>query len=241
MSLTLFLDKLKSRKQQIIVEEQKGLNVIVYDNTETEPDTIFEWPLQAQALIHDEAKRGSLTWWWKIGSILQMAKQNADIVIEAEDWEGALANVLDEANGKRINNLQFWGHGNAGRMYMNGVPVTVNNFSLTNKRNLIDDFLHELRLLLSPSSYVWFRGCSCFFGETGQRFALGARDFFNCNIVSHTYIIHALQSGTHILGPGDQISWTTSEGGVTEETGMSKLGEPNTILATQFWPGGKNK
>lgn len=173
------------------------MNIIVFDTTQT------RWPWLAA--------------WWRIGSALAAAGSRADVAIGADNWASALRQVVDVVRSHstaespaRIESLQFWGHGCDGAMLMAGQLLDRRSFGQNGPHH---GLLRELRTLMDPSDgIIWFRGCNTFRGDEGRRFAREAADFFGVPVVGHTFIIWALQSGTHILAPGGTPCWSPGEG-----------------------------
>ncbi|MGE0703715.1 MAG: hypothetical protein AB7F99_05830 [Vicinamibacterales bacterium] len=174
------------------------LNVVVFDSTQTQ-------------LVP------GLTYWWRAGSTLARMAGRVDVVVRADDWTPALREIAAAVRSRstpdcpaRIGQMQFWGHGCDGAMLLAGRRLDTRSFARESPhRPLLD----ELRSLMDANQgSVWFRGCNTFRGDEGGRFAREAADFFGVPVVGHTFIIWALQSGTHILAPGETPGWSTSEG-----------------------------
>ena len=81
---------------------------------------------------------------------------------------------------------------------------------------------------------MWLRCCSAFGHTAGRAFAPSLAERLRARVAGHTHIIHALQSGTHSLAPGQTPSWPEDEG-VRFEAGdaagalTSRPDAPNTI------------
>ena len=99
-----------------------------------------------------------------------------------------------------------------------------------------DDLLDDLRGKLKQDSVVWFRSCSVFHGEKGHEFAKAYRDFFNCSVAAHTYLVSTFQSGLYILDPGEAVNWSVNEGGTKIPDDISSWDKPHTVLASRFFP-----
>ena len=75
--------------------------------------------------------------------------------------------------------------------------------------------LERLRdhLLPGGDALFWFRTCETFAGAEGHAFARAWTRFFRARAAGHTFIIGPLQSGLHVLAPGEEPSWPEDEGG----------------------------
>lgn len=218
-------------------------NIIVYDGTNTEAPQTNWMPQPHWYSEMTGAEPNSLTWWWSLGGVLQTALKNADAVGSAASWSEAIQFVLDaiekeeQASGQAVpvGVIQFWGHGGPGKAMMAKERMDINSIA-EGAPNY--DLLQKLKSKLIPgSSAIWFRCCSAFTGTEGKSFACAYRDFFGAKIIAHTYIITALQSGTYILEPGEEPSWSDTEG--LDENGNLLYSEPlapHTITALKFYP-----
>ena len=104
----------------------------------------------------------------------------------------------------------------------------------------LHDRLATIRDRMTPQSLWWFRSCDVFGTERGQDFAPTWTQFFGCRAAGHTYTIHILQSGLHVLAPGDEPSWSTHEGVkvCVDRAITSSVFAPNTITFLQGRPKG---
>jgi hypothetical protein len=84
---------------------------------------------------------------------------------------------------------------------------------------------------MTPSSLWWFRSCDVFGTAKGHAFARGWTRFFGCRAAGHTYTINMLQSGLHVLAPGEEPTWSVDEGVESglEHARTSSVLAPNTI------------
>lgn len=143
-------------------------------------------------------------------------------------WTEALKWILSVEPDRKINSIQFWGHGSPGRVWINEEFLSVRSVLASSSHR---DLLLQLKNRLTKDSVVWFRSCNVFSGKEGHLFANTFARFLNCTIASHTYIVGPWQSGLHTIKPGEQPSWS-------EEEGFDKNGEklwsmpwsPNTIF-----------
>ncbi len=171
-----------------------GATVCIFDATET------RWGLSIP---------------WRAGSVIL----GFDDVIEAKSWEdaiGALRTYPDDS----VREVQFWGHGTPGRVYINHKQLDVN------------DLAPLARVMASPSSLWWWRTCSSFAGVGGHAFAQRCVSVLGCRVASSTHRIGLLHSGQHSLRPGDRPQWATSEGNERKDrpyTDSSAPWAPHTI------------
>jgi hypothetical protein len=69
-----------------------------------------------------------------------------------------------------------------------------------------------LRSRLAPDALWWFRTCETLGKAEGHEFARRWTRFFNCRVAGHTHAINILQSGLHVLAPGEEPTWPLDEG-----------------------------
>lgn len=125
------------------------------------------------------------------------------------NWAAALAWLATVGDGEPIEEIQYWGHGKWGRLYIDGEVLTA---SCLDAGHPFHADLEAIRNRMSSDSLWWFRTCETFGAEIGHEFARRWTDFFGCPAAGHTYIIGPLQSGLHALRPGETPDWTTFEG-----------------------------
>jgi hypothetical protein len=143
-------------------------------------------------------------------------------------WEDAIKWILEVEPDKKINSIQFWGHGSPGRVWINNDFLSVRSLLASSKHR---PYLLELKKRLTKESLIWFRSCNVFTGKEGRLFAMTFPTFFDCKIASHTYIIGPWQSGLHTIQPGQMPTWDIEEGlGKNGEKLWSKPWSPNTIF-----------
>lgn len=146
-------------------------------------------------VLFDSSEGGALGWSWSVGSFRPGWTR-----IGAGSWLNDADSKLDAAvrPGTRLKELQIWGHGTPGAPEMDGEPMP----SL---------FVDRLSLLVEPSSLVWFRSCSTFFGNSGQAFAERTSNKLGCRIAGHTHVIGIWQSGLYSVEPGLAGDWPTNK------------------------------
>lgn len=149
-----------------------------------------------------------------------------------DSWISAIDWILSVEPDKKINSIQYWGHGSPGRVWMNGETLSIKSY--TNKSGHFEK-LSKLKERLTPESLIWFRCCNVFAGNEGKFFALTSSQFFECKIAAHTFIVGPWQSGLHTIRPGERPSWSISEGLELQKDGTVKKlwsmpWSPNTVF-----------
>lgn len=165
-------------------------------------------------LLYDDTCRTSrfglgLTHSWIAGACLYGALRRFDHTQGVHSWPQALTWLAEVAHDQPIGEIQFWGHGKWGTLYIAGSALTAD---VLEPHHPLHPQLCAIRDRLTPQSLWWFRTCETFGGELGQQFARRWTDFFGCPAAGHTYIIGPLQSGLHALRPGEDPAWTSIEG-----------------------------
>ena len=130
-----------------------------------------------------------------------------------------------------LTELQMWGHGGFG--FMDLGESRLDRAALAPSHPLAGP-LDLLRDALADDGQVWLRCCSSFGGSEGRAFGPALAERLGTRVVGHTYVIGAVQSGTHSLSPGEVPMWPVDEGvqridGKTARAKASRPGEPNTI------------
>lgn len=152
-----------------------------------------------------------LTSSWIAGGALYRGLDRVDRTYGATSWTDALAWLSEVERGRPISEVQYWGHGKWGRAVIGGGDV-LDQSAVDDAAHPLHEDLGALRARLTPSSLFWFRTCETFGTAKGQAFAKAWTRFFGCRAAGHTYVIGPWQSGLHSLAPGEEPSWSTSEG-----------------------------
>lgn len=154
-----------------------------------------------------------------------------------DNWSDAIDWILSVEPDRKINSIQYWGHGSQGKVWMNGKAITFNDFidSQTKYDKTLINKLKNLKQRLTPESLIWFRCCNVFAGAEGKFFSLTSSQFFNCTVAAHTFIVGPWQSGLHTMKPGKRPDWEKTEGlEVSEDGSVKKLWStpwaPNTVF-----------
>ena len=170
-----------------------------------------------------------LTASWRVGSGLYRHYPHAtrvDAIYGATSWTDAVAWLASVQPGVAVDEIQYWGHGLPGRVFIAGDVLTSSSLAAG---PLAEDW-RAVAARLSSASLVWFRTCGAFGGPAGQAFATTTARFFDCRVAGHTFVIGPVQSGLHSLTPTTSPSWSVEEGQTTAG-GLrgSSPWSPNTI------------
>lgn len=174
-----------------------------------------------------------LTASWIVGGALYRNLGRIDASFGATSWEDALAWLCSVEPASRIDEVQFWGHGTWGRLWIGRDRLDVDAVvDATHSRHA--DLLALRARVRGPASLLWFRSCETFGRELGHRFAAAWAGFFRCRVAGYTYVIGPWQSGLHSLAPGQEPTWPVREGlpdDVAEPAHALMSGplQPNTI------------
>jgi len=146
---------------------------------------------------------------WSGGGALYRALGRIDDYFGARSWTEALSWLVDRARDRPIGEIQFWGHGEWGGLWIDE--------ELLDARALESGhYLHErlaaVRARLAADALWWFRSCDVFGTAYGQEFARRWTRFFGCRAAGHTHQIMVWQSGLHELAPGEEPAWSPDEG-----------------------------
>lgn len=149
-----------------------------------------------------------------------------------DSWVEALKWIVSVEPDKKINSIQFWGHGSPGRVWINGEALSARSVLATSEHR---DLLLKLKERLTKDSVVWFRSCNVFSKQEGHLFAKLFSKMLGCRIASHTFIVGPWQSGLHTIEPDQEPTWSIEEGikkkkDGSEEKLWSMPWSPNTIF-----------
>jgi hypothetical protein len=173
---------------------------------------------------------------WHYGSMLYRGLRRVDLVhgatsfAEAFDWLGKVAPE------RQISELQFWGHGKWGQLFIDREPL---DRGVLDRGHEHHAGFERLRARLTPNALFWFRTCETLGAHAGQDFAKALGDATGARVAGHTFVIGFFQSGLHCLRPGAQPHWSPSEGlergsAAAPETALdSGPNQPNTITCLQ--------
>jgi hypothetical protein len=169
---------------------------------------------------------------WQYGTLLYRALGRVDAAYGATSFTDALAWLAQHDSSRSIGELQFWGHGKWGRIFIDSEAL--------DRRVLASGHPHHVafqavRERLEPDALLWFRTCETLGARAGQDFAAALGDATGARVAGHTYVIGFFQSGLHCLRPGSAPHWSPSEGlargnAETPEAALTSTpSAPNTI------------
>ena len=169
---------------------------------------------------------------WQYGTHLYRALGRVDAAHGARSFADAFAWLKQHQPTRPISELQFWGHGKWGRIFIDRETL--------DRRLLAPGHEHHaafraLRERLTPDALLWFRTCETLGARAGQDFAAALAEATGARVAGHTFVIGFFQSGLHCLRPGTQPEWSATEGlasGSAEqpETALpSSPDAPNTV------------
>jgi hypothetical protein len=185
-------------------------------------------------MLYDRTCRGrgpllGLSHAWSFGGVLYKLLGRIDAWYGAATWAEGLDWLIAASAQRPIAEIQFWGHGEWGGLWIEEELLTA---TALEPGNAMHERLVTLKSRLAGrDSLWWFRSCDVFGTDAGHDFARKWTRFFDCRAAGHTYTINFLQSGLHELAPGDEPDWPEDEGvvkGLTHAS-ESKLFAPRTI------------
>lgn len=169
--------------------------------------------------------RPGLSHAWSAGAVLYRGLGRVDRAIGAASFDEALAWLGEVEPDRPIGEIQFWGHGKWGAIFVGAERLDAS--ALARGHRLHASLARVRGRIAGPDALVWLRTCETFGAAAGHRFARALADFMGCRAAGHTYVIGALQSGLHVLAPGASPAWPDDEG-LAEGTAT----EPRRALAS---------
>jgi hypothetical protein len=172
--------------------------------------------------------RPGLSHAWAAGGRLYHRLGRIDHWYGAASWGEGLDWLADVACDQPIAEIQYWGHGRWGGLWMANELLVTTALEPGHRHHAR---LAAIKARMTPESLWWFRCCDVFGTEAGHDFARRWTRFFGCRAAGHTHTIHVLQSGLHVLGPDEEPAWSVTEGvrpGVDRASRSSPFA-PNTI------------
>jgi hypothetical protein len=169
---------------------------------------------------------------WQYGTHFYRALGRVDGAFGAHSFAQAFEWLARHEASRPIAELQFWGHGKWGRIFVDREAL--------DRRWLSPGHEHHaafcaLRERLTPDALLWFRTCETLGADAGQDFAAALGDATGARVAGHTYVIGFFQSGLHCLRPGVKAQWSRTEGLASgsaerpENALVSTPDAPNTI------------
>jgi hypothetical protein len=169
---------------------------------------------------------------WAAGGHLYRALGRLDAWSGAASWDEALAFLATARAPAPVAAVQIWAHGQWGGARMHDDLLDAAAF---HPRHRLHAPLLALRARLAgPDALVWFRTCETFATQAGHRFARGLAELLGCRVAGHTHVIGIVQSGLHVVAPGEEPAWSPEEGLIRGPGGWprpapSRLRAPGTI------------
>ena len=148
-----------------------------------------------------------LTHSWFVGGALARAMNHIDLCQGHRVWYRALEWLAETKPEQKITEIQYWGHGSPGRVWMDGEALTTDVFD-----GPLKALLAKIKSRLTPEAVIWFRTCATFGAERGRAFARRWAQEMGCRVAAHTHNIGLFQSGLHSLRPGQAPGWSAGEG-----------------------------
>jgi hypothetical protein len=188
-----------------------------------------------RVMLYDRSCRGrgvapGLSHAWAFGGVLYRALGRIDAWHGVWSWADGLDWLCEVARERPIAEIQFWGHGEWGGLWIDEELLTV---AALRPGHYLHDRLAHVRARLVPGGDAlwWFRSCDVFGTEVGHDFARAWTRFFGCRAAGHTHTINILQSGLHVLSPGEEPAWSLDEGVVPglAHASESSVFAPRTI------------
>jgi hypothetical protein len=175
----------------------------------TEPDGL-------RLMVYDRTCRAKvapvgLSTAWAAGSVLYRGLNRLDAAFGATSWDDALRWLGSYEPTRRIAEVQYWGHGRWGRVYVDKDVLDKTAFAPGHRLSSRIEALRE-RLVPDGEALLWLRTCEAFGAAAGHDFAARLADGLGARVAGHTFIIGALQSGLRGLLPGHRPDWPAEEG-----------------------------
>jgi hypothetical protein len=164
-------------------------------------------------VIYDATQRSrkprALGFSWQYGTHLYRALGRVDGALGARSFEEAFAWLERHEPTRPIKELQFWGHGKWGRIFIDREPLD-RGWLLPGQRH--HAAFQALRERLTNDALLWFRTCETLGARAGRDFAAALADATGARVAGHTFVIGFYQSGLHCLRPGVAPHWSDTEG-----------------------------
>jgi hypothetical protein len=148
---------------------------------------------------------------WSAGGVLYNFLGRIDAWHGAATWAEGLDWLLEVSEHRPIAEIQFWGHGEWGGLWIDEERLTA---AAVAPGHPAYERLTRLKARLIPGGEAlwWFRSCDVFGTQRGHDFARAWTRFFGCRAAGHTHQIMFFQSGLHVLAPGEEPTWSVDEG-----------------------------
>jgi Domain of unknown function (DUF4347) len=168
-----------------------GLRLVVYDATQR------------------QRRPKALGLSWQYGSQLYRVLGRVDAAYGARSFADAFAWLARYEPAQPIQELQFWGHGKWGRIFIDREELDRGVLAPGHQQHRAFTAVRER---LAPDALLWFRTCETLGARAGQDFAAALADATGARVAGHTFVIGFFQSGLHCLRPGVTPFWSAAEG-----------------------------
>jgi hypothetical protein len=146
---------------------------------------------------------------WQVGTRFYRALGRVDAAYGAHSFAEAFSWLSNYEPARSIGELQFWGHGKWGRIFIDREPL---DRELLRPGHRHHAAFNGVRERLSGDALLWFRTCETLGARPGRDFAVALGDATGARVAGHTFVIGFYQSGLHCLRPGEAPHWSDTEG-----------------------------
>src|SRR6187399_566015 len=164
-------------------------------------------------VIYDATQRSrrprALGFSWQYGTHFYRALGRVDGAYGASSFADAFAWLRKHESSRAIAELQFWGHGKWGSVFIDREPLDRDLLRPGHRHHAAFSAFRER---LTPNALLWFRTCETLGARPGQDFAAALGDATGARVAGHTFVIGFYQSGLHCLRPGESPRWSDTEG-----------------------------
>jgi len=146
---------------------------------------------------------------WQYGTVLYRALGRVDGAYGARSFADAFAWLAAHQPSRPIAELQFWGHGKWGQVFIDREPFDREALRSGHPHHVA---FRAFRERLTSDALLWFRTCETLGARAGRDFAAALGDATGARVAGHTFVIGFYQSGLHCLRPGEPATWSETEG-----------------------------
>jgi hypothetical protein len=179
-------------------------------------------------VVYDATQRSrqpkALGYSWQYGCHLYRALGRVDAAFGAHSFEEAFTWLNDYEPSRAIGELQFWGHGKWGRVFIERESLDRDVLRPSHAHHAA---FNAFRERLTPDALLWFRTCETLGARPGRDFAAALSDATGARVAGHTFVIGFYQSGLHCLRPGATPHWSDSEGLARGSANQPELALPS--------------
>jgi len=164
---------------------------------------------------------------WQYGTHFYRALGRVDGAYGAHSFADAFAWLIRHDATRAIGEVQFWGHGKWGSVFIDREPLDRDLLRPSHRHHAA---FNAVRERLTNDSLLWFRTCETLGARRGRDFAAALGDATGARVAGHTFVIGFYQSGLHCLRPGQAPSWSDTEGlarGSADQPEVALTSQPN--------------